>query len=142
MTSKELPSRVISKPEIVGVQDGHLCWESAEYYGSLRSFRSGFPMGGGPYKVIGITAIDDTARHDWREFQQLKNYLVGEEWEGLELYPAESRLVDPSNRFYLWCVPKGVITWGLPGNRRHVCDAEDAIAPQRPLPRRGAMEAA
>src|SRR5690606_20517486 len=103
----EEPSRLLTKPEIIGASDGMLHWESPEYYGTLRVFRAGFPVGNGPFKVLGISAIDETARPDWREFQQLKNYLVGEEWEGVELYPAESRLVDPSNRFYLWCVPKG-----------------------------------
>ena len=52
----------------------------------------------------------------------------------MDLYPAESRLVDPSNRFYLWCVPKGVLRWGLPGRKRHVIGPEEAIAPQRPFP--------
>lgn len=32
------------------------------------------------------------------------NELVGEEVEAVELYPAESRLVDGSNQFHLWCV--------------------------------------
>jgi len=40
---------------------------------------------------------------DWRHFQRIKNEIVGEECEGLELYPAESRLVDTSNKYHLWC---------------------------------------
>jgi hypothetical protein len=40
---------------------------------------------------------------DWRHFQAIKNQLVGEECEGIELYPAESRLVDTSNKYHLWC---------------------------------------
>jgi hypothetical protein len=39
---------------------------------------------------------------DWRHFQQIKNELIGEECEAVELYPAESRLVDTSNKFHLW----------------------------------------
>lgn len=41
---------------------------------------------------------------DWRHFQQIKNQLIGEECEGVELYPAESRKVDTSNKFHIWCV--------------------------------------
>ena len=41
---------------------------------------------------------------DWRHFQRIKNELVGEECEGVELYPAESRCVDSSNKYHLWCV--------------------------------------
>lgn len=41
---------------------------------------------------------------DWRHFQQIKNELVGPECEGVELYPADSRLVDTSNKFHIWVV--------------------------------------
>ena len=39
---------------------------------------------------------------DWRHFQWIKNQLVGEECEAVEIYPAESRLVDTSNKYHLW----------------------------------------
>jgi hypothetical protein len=39
---------------------------------------------------------------DWRHFQWIKNQLIGEECEAVELYPAESRLVDTSNKFQLY----------------------------------------
>lgn len=38
----------------------------------------------------------------WRDFQRIKNELVGPENEAVEIYPAESRLVDTSNQFHLW----------------------------------------
>ena len=38
---------------------------------------------------------------DWRHFQQIKNEIVGPECEAIELYPAESRLVDTSNKYHL-----------------------------------------
>lgn len=41
-------------------------------------------------------------RRDWREFQAIKNQLVGPEVEAIELYPAESRLVDTGNKYHLW----------------------------------------
>ena len=34
--------------------------------------------------------------------QYIKNELVGEENEGFELYPRESRLVDTANQFHIW----------------------------------------
>jgi hypothetical protein len=40
---------------------------------------------------------------DWRHFQWIKNQLIGEECEAVELYPAESRLVDASNKYHLFC---------------------------------------
>ena len=41
---------------------------------------------------------------DWRHFQRIKNELVGPECEAIELYPAESRLVDTSNKYHLIAV--------------------------------------
>ena len=35
---------------------------------------------------------------DWRHFQLIKNQLIGEECEAVELYPAESRLVDTTEQ--------------------------------------------
>lgn len=40
---------------------------------------------------------------DWRHFQWIKNQLIGEECEAVELYPAESRMVDASNKYHLFC---------------------------------------
>lgn len=39
---------------------------------------------------------------DWRHFQQIKNEILGPECEAIELYPAESRCVDTSNKYHLW----------------------------------------
>jgi hypothetical protein len=44
---------------------------------------------------------------DWRDFQRIKNEIAGPEVEAVELYPAESRLVDTANQFWLWCLPVG-----------------------------------
>ena len=54
---------------------------------------------------LNIRRIDGAAIHDWRHLQTIKNELVGEDCEGIELYPAESRHVDTSNKYNLWCSP-------------------------------------
>jgi hypothetical protein len=79
---------------------------------------------------LGINAIDGTARHDWREFQWIKNQLAGEECEAFELYPAESRLLDPSNYYSLFCFP-GIKRIKVGLEERRVWDASEAWAPQR-----------
>ena len=80
---------------------------------------------------IGISAHDGTARHDWREMQWIKNQIAGEECEAFELFPAESRLLDPSNYYTLWCFP-GVkqLKIGVTEGRR-VWEPGEAWAPQR-----------
>jgi len=108
-------------------------WENLLYYGTVRRYPEGFALGGGPWAVIGLSAKDETARHDWRHYQQIKNDLVGVDWEAVELYPAESRLKDPSNRFYLFCAPQGVFTFGFHEGRK-VEAPRDGGPPQRPFP--------
>lgn len=135
--SNEAPSRIMPPPKIYPNKtqlEGRLVdwWDNGFYTGHIRRYGAGFPIGNGPFCIISIVAHDQTARHDFREFQQLKNHLVGAEWEGIELYPAESRLQDPSNCFYLFCVPSGVIPWG--GTERIVSNPKDAIAMQRAFP--------
>ena len=51
---------------------------------------------------LSIKRLDKEAKHDWRQFQRIKNELVGEECEAIELYPAESRKVDTANQYHLW----------------------------------------
>src|SRR6185436_10844058 len=89
----------------------------------------------------GISTFDGTARHDFREFQAIKNQLAGEECESFELYPAESRLLDPSNYYTLWCFP-GVKKLKIGVDYRDVRDSADALAPQRSLPPTTSEEAA
>jgi hypothetical protein len=43
-------------------------------------------------------------RNYWRTMQRIKNELVGQEHDGVELFPAESRLVDTANQYHLWCL--------------------------------------
>lgn len=87
---------------------------------------------------LNIRRRDGDACHDWRHFQQIKNELIGDECEAVELYPAESRLVDTSNKYHLvgvadpaWRSPFGALF----GNRRDVSYASGNTSGtrQRPL---------
>lgn len=53
--------------------------------------------------------VDQLPLHDWRVKQAIKNAIVGPETEGCEIYPAESRLVDTSNQYHIFCLPKGMM---------------------------------
>lgn len=57
--------------------------------------------------VLSIKRRDKDVIRDWRDLQRIKNEILGPEWEGVELFPAESRLVDTANQFWLWCLPPG-----------------------------------
>jgi len=52
---------------------------------------------------------------DWRHFQWIKNQLVGDECEAVEMYPAESRLNDTCNKYHLfaWTDPTYRLPFGM-----------------------------
>ena len=60
----------------------------------------------GKMTYLSIKNKNKTSIHDWRHFQIIKNELVGEEFEGLEIYPMEERLVDTANQYHLFVFPK------------------------------------
>ena len=61
----------------------------------------------GKITYLSIKRRDKKPIHDWRELQKIKNAIVGDEVEAIELYPAESRLVDTANQYHLFCLPLG-----------------------------------
>jgi hypothetical protein len=84
---------------------------------------------------LGISAHGGTAKHDFRDMMAMKNQLAGPECEAFELYPAESRLLDPSNHYILACFPdvKHLRFGSFTG--RDVRPASEALAPQRDFPK-------
>lgn len=80
---------------------------------------------GSPLVQLNIRRRDGRSLfRDWRHFQEIKNQLVGEECEGVELYPAESRLVDTSNKYHIWCHTDPEFRFPLGFGYRHVEDAD------------------
>ena len=68
----------------------------------------------GECTYISIKRHDKDICNDWRDFQQIKNELVGEDIEAIQIYPAEKRLLDTANQYWLFCLPKGeFIPFGL-----------------------------
>jgi hypothetical protein len=57
---------------------------------------------------LSIKRLDRGAIRDWRHVQSIKNEVAGPEREAVELYPAESRLVDQANQTHLWVMDEGV----------------------------------
>jgi hypothetical protein len=105
-------------------------WRNDKYVVTVRR-----RMDSGDVMSLSIRRDDRKAAHDWRDFQRIKNEIAGPETEALELYPAESRLVDTANQYWLWCMPKGeMLPAGFPN--RVVSYEEDPRFPnarQRPL---------
>jgi hypothetical protein len=84
---------------------------------------------------ISIRTLDRSAEHDWRDYQEIKNQVLGEECEAVELYPAESRLVDNANQYHLWGFRDPSYRVPIGWQHRMVSDSDHAFmkAQQRPL---------
>lgn len=56
---------------------------------------------------LSIKRRDRGILHDWRILQDIKTAICGAEVEALEIYPAESRVVDTANQYHLFAFPDG-----------------------------------
>lgn len=63
----------------------------------------------GDFHHLSIKRFDKSPCRDWRHFQWIKNEICGAEREAIELFPAESRLLDGANQFHLWVLPEGLV---------------------------------
>lgn len=64
---------------------------------------------------LSIKRNDKEPCNDWRHFQWIKNQLCGPECEGVQLYPAERRMLDGSNQYHIWILenPKTEFPFGF-----------------------------
>lgn len=77
-------------------------------------------------RLLSVRRNDRGPDMPWRHLQRIKNQIAGDEAEALELFPAESRLVDTANQRWLWCVaPGSKIPVGF-DEGRHVTGPEEA----------------
>jgi len=112
-------------------------WRNSRYQ-VLIAEHTDFPIGV-PIIHLSIKRIDKREVHDWRDLQRIKTELCGPEREAVELYPAESRMVDEANQYHLWVFPEGMMApFGYFGNRVvHHPDKPDGTNPdgsrQRPF---------
>jgi hypothetical protein len=73
----------------------------------------------GPFIHLCIRRHDGQPYKDWKAHQQIKSEIIGPEYEAVELFPAESRLVDLKNEYHLWVHPNPTyrFPFGLTPNR-------------------------
>ena len=90
----------------------------------------GMNVGSGEIWHLSIKRHDREPIHDWRVMQHIKTAIAGQETEAVELYPAESRVVDTANQYHLYAfVNCGMIPLGFPSGSRS--DAEANGSKQR-----------
>jgi hypothetical protein len=99
----------------------HEMWRNDRYTASVERGDSG------AVTVLSIHRNDRKPDMPWRHLQAIKNDIAGPEVEALELFPAESRLVDTANQRWLWCLPPGRSAgFGFTGGR-HVSGPDEAV---------------
>ncbi len=96
------PQILLKANQLLGVAN-----KKTRMYRNSRYFVKKTPLEEGGW-MLSIRTTENDARHDWREFQRIKNELCGPECEAIELYPAESRLVDTANQYWVHVLPEGM----------------------------------
>lgn len=96
------------------------------------------PIEGWPDMIaLSIKRNDKAAIFDWRDMQKIKNELVGPEHEGVQLFPAESRLVDAANQVWIFVLTKDTLRFpfGFPGRYISEGDVKTpyGVSMQRPF---------
>jgi hypothetical protein len=72
----------------------------------------------GPVVYMKVWRTDGKAIRSWADMQRIKNEIAGPEAEAVELLPAESRLMDTENCYWLWVAPEGgLANVGIPWPR-------------------------
>ena len=85
-------------------------WKNLDYQVAVKKWEHD----GIPLFHLSIKRVDRKPVRDWRDLKRIKNQLVGEEVEAVEIFPAESRLIDTANQYHLWGVldPKVRVPFG------------------------------
>lgn len=98
----ELAAAAAADPEMQAIVDEvKEVWRNDRYVCHVKRREDG------SVESLSIRRADRKASHDWREFQQIKHEIAGEDVEAFELYPARDRTMDTANQYWLWCLPPG-----------------------------------
>lgn len=122
----------IGGQHVVAVADKHFSvFKNSRYTVLVRRVELG---GVWPNMIhLSIKRNDKESTHDWRDLQRIKNEIVGQENEAVELYPAESRLLDTANQFHLWALADPAVRFPFGYQVRVVTERGVPGSKQRPL---------
>ena len=98
-----------------------------------------FPRG--QFFQLNIRRRDGHPCKDWWHFQQIKNEIMGPECEAVELFPADSRMIDTGNEYHLWGYARAGQRFPFGFHRRvHLPEQQQIIRPEAQLS--GSMDSA
>ena len=103
------------------------------FFDETKEVYSGFPKENGEVVWLSIKRLDKDPIHDWRDLQRIKNEVMGEEAEAIEIYPAESRKMDVANQYHLFAFTTQILIGFLGRAVGSSAKAEQVGAKQRAL---------
>lgn len=107
-------------------------WKNSRYTVMTRVIKPSNPAN--PELVhLSIKRNDRRPIVNWRDLQKIKNDLVGPECEAVQIFPAESRMVDTSNQYHLWCLKDPTLRIPFGYNERLVYEGNSNGAVQEPF---------
>ena len=90
----------------VELEEGEQYWRNSFYLVLVKELDPSEGMTGAVR--LDIRHNQDKAIREWKHLQRIKNELVGEEREGMEIFPPQSMIADMSNTHHLFVAPVGV----------------------------------
>jgi len=107
-------------------------WANDEFTVTVtKDYPNGFELN---VTELSIKRNDKEPIMDWRKLQQIKNALVGKECDAIQIFPAESRLVDTANQYWLFVFTDPTVRVPLGFTERHVSNTADITgSKQRPF---------
>jgi hypothetical protein len=100
----QLPWTPFAKAEPLPQLPNDTIYLNSRYQVNVRKYRCPDPFG--DCYELSVKTRDKAPVHDWRDLQRIKNELMGEDVEAVEVYPSEKRLVDTANQYYLYAFPE------------------------------------
>lgn len=83
---------------------------------------------------LSVKRLDQHPHIPYREFMRIKDVLCGEEYEGVQLFPARSRETDLSNQYHLWIRDDPTYRFPFGFTERLVSDVSVDGSVQEPWP--------
>ncbi len=83
-----------------------------------------------------INNLSTDGSHDipWKIKQEIKNELFGKDKIAIEVFPKDSNLVDITDTYHLWILPKGFkVPFGIHTTKDPQCKALNRVGPTNPM---------
>jgi hypothetical protein len=96
------------KPSDHWSDNGLRCWGN-QWYQVVLYVRPPFPDAGFPMPLaqLSIKRWDREQIVEWRDFQRIKDDILGTHVEAVQLFPSSERILDTANQYHLWALPVG-----------------------------------